>query len=130
MFGRTVNNIEPSIFLSELDKKYVKIIGQAPYSFYINNFSENLPNQFSNKDRWLSNGKGDTLKLSSKNDSSCQWNRGDKIFHDDFGYGEVLNVKDSDNGTIIRIQFETGKEMSFLSEHQKAKFVKIKKDDF
>jgi DNA helicase-2/ATP-dependent DNA helicase PcrA len=40
-----------------------------------------------------------------------------------------MEVRDSDEGPVVRVRFETGKEMRFLSEYQGSGFVKIGQDD-
>jgi DNA helicase-2/ATP-dependent DNA helicase PcrA len=53
---------------------------------------------------------------------------GDRVFHDDLGYGEVTEIRESGEGPVIRVTFETGKDSRFLSLHQSAKYMKIGTD--
>jgi DNA helicase-2/ATP-dependent DNA helicase PcrA len=57
------------------------------------------------------------------------WRRGERLFHDDYGYGAVMEVRDSEEGPVVRVKFETGKELRFLGEQQGSAFVKISGDD-
>jgi DNA helicase-2/ATP-dependent DNA helicase PcrA len=113
MYGRTMP-AEPSLFLREIDKNSVRITGGAPHGF--------AP----------SGEKGGPLRGSASKSSEVEeyagWRRGERLFHDDHGYGEVMEVRDSDDGPVVRVRFETGKTLRFLSEHQGSAFVKIGQD--
>jgi DNA helicase-2/ATP-dependent DNA helicase PcrA len=107
--------LEPSLFLREIDKKCLKIIGRAPYGFAA-----------------LSKGRNSGWMNSDLAENEAEevsgWRRGQRLFHDDYGYGAVVDVRDSDDGPVVRAMFETGKELRFLSEHQGASVVKIGND--
>jgi DNA helicase-2/ATP-dependent DNA helicase PcrA len=109
MFGRTLA-VEPSVFLREIDKSCLRIIGSAPYSF-----GARRPHPW------------DAVETDVERVSG--WRKGQRLFHDDYGYGAVIKVDDSDDGPVVRVQFETGKETHFLSEHQGSAYVKIGDDD-
>jgi DNA helicase-2/ATP-dependent DNA helicase PcrA len=109
MFGGFVSR-DPSVFLREIDKSCLRIIGSAPYSF-----GARRPHP-------LDVVETDAEKVSG-------WRKGQRLFHDDYGYGAVIKVDDSDDGPVVRVQFETGKETRFLSEHQSSAYVKIGDDD-
>jgi DNA helicase-2/ATP-dependent DNA helicase PcrA len=121
MFGRTMP-LEPSVFLREIDKSCLKIIGTAPYSFRAGQNSSALRRPHP----WDRN--------ETEAEQVSGWRRGQKLFHDDYGYGVVVEVRNSDadsdtnTGPMVRVQFETGKELRFLSEHQSSAFVKIGND--
>ncbi|MDR0291143.1 MAG: ATP-dependent helicase [Treponema sp.] len=122
MFGRTMP-LEPSVFLREIDKGCLKIIGNAPYSFRIGKISSTQRHSHP----WE--------QSETEAEQISGWRRGQKLFHDDYGYGVVVEVRDSDvtsdtnAGPVVLVQFETGKELRFLSEHQSSAFVKIGDDD-
>jgi DNA helicase-2/ATP-dependent DNA helicase PcrA len=111
MYGRTVSS-EPSLFLREIDKSALRIIGNAPYGF-------NAPARSSRQA--VSGGMG---KLSSDG----RWRLGDRVFHDDHGYGAVAEIREGDEGPVVRVRFETGHEIRFLSAFQSAAFTKIGDD--
>jgi DNA helicase-2/ATP-dependent DNA helicase PcrA len=113
MYGRT-QAAEPSLFLQEIDKDGLRIIGNAPWNF-CGADDERRPQI---RDRIP----------AAANTGKSGWQRGDRLYHDDHGYGAVLEVRDSEEGPVVRVQFETGKEMRFLSEHQGSHFVKIGSD--
>ena len=114
MYGRTAP-MEPSLFLRELDKKSIRIIGSVPYGFGSLNAN-------------ACNGYNGNSRIESPAEKNSGWRRGDRLFHDDNGYGAVADVRDSDDGPIVHVRFETGKELRFLSEHQGSAFVRIEQD--
>jgi DNA helicase-2/ATP-dependent DNA helicase PcrA len=114
MFGRP-QPMEASLFLREIDKSNVRVLGDAPYGF-------NMP-------------AGRAAPFNAPNtkydddEGGPRWQRGDRLYHDDHGYGAVIEVRDSDEGPVVRVQFETGKELRFLSNHQGSRFMKLGKGD-
>jgi DNA helicase-2/ATP-dependent DNA helicase PcrA len=114
MFG-TLMPLEPSLFLREIDKKCLKIIGNAPYGFAAPQAAKNSG--------WMSSGFAE-----NEAEKASGWRRGQRLFHDDYGYGSVMDVRDSEDGPVVRVIFETGKKLSFLSEHQSSSVVKIGDD--
>jgi hypothetical protein len=54
---------------------------------------------------------------------------GDRLYHDDHGYGAVVEIHETDeDGPVIRARFDTGREKQFLSVYQSGGFTKIKED--
>jgi len=101
MYGH-IMPCEPSRFLSEIDRGSLRVIGNAQYT---SGFSHNA--------------------AQKQPESDCGWRLGDRLYHDDHGYGAVINIRDSEDGPIVQVRFETGKEQRFLSEHQGSASVKI-----
>jgi DNA helicase-2/ATP-dependent DNA helicase PcrA len=54
---------------------------------------------------------------------------GNRVFHDDHGYGAVTEIREGEEGPIVRVRFETGGELRFLSLYQSSRFEKIGGDD-
>ncbi|GHV79075.1 DNA helicase [Spirochaetia bacterium] len=113
MFGRTMP-MEPSLFLGEADKKALRVLGKAPYGF--------------TKRGVASYGSGGVQTKAPVASSDGRWKVGDRVFHDDQGYGAVMEIRESDEGPVIRVKFETGKDIRFLSLHQSSKYTKIGND--
>jgi DNA helicase-2/ATP-dependent DNA helicase PcrA len=111
MYGKLMP-LEPSLFLREIDKKCLHIIGRPPYGFA-------SPPKAGNSN-WLNSGFAE-----NEAEKASGWRRGQRLFHDDYGYGSVVQVRDSEDGPVVRVMFETGKELHFLSEQQGASIVKI-----
>jgi len=118
MFGHT-ESVDPSLFLRELDKSNVRIIGAVPRGF---NSSGSRPPVAHNTQTGAASAMSDAEKKAG-------WRRGDRLFHDDNGYGAVMEVRDSADGPVVKVRFETGKELQFLSKYQGSGFVKMGKDD-
>jgi DNA helicase-2/ATP-dependent DNA helicase PcrA len=112
-FGKT-EYMEPSLFLREIDKESVRSIGNVRYGFP----ARGAPVQVFNNVRGM----------KSEAEERAGWRRGERLFHDDHGYGEVAEVRNSEDGPVVRVRFETGKELRFLPEHQGSSFVKIGRD--
>ncbi|MDR1319043.1 MAG: ATP-dependent helicase, partial [Treponema sp.] len=130
MFGRTLP-VEPSLFLGEIDKSSLRIIGETPYGFGASGAA-------ARKDAFSERGGvygGGSFRRSAHNapenapdDGAASWRRGDRLFHDDYGYGAVMEVRDSEEGPVVRVCFETGKELRFLGGQQGHRFTKIGRD--
>jgi DNA helicase-2/ATP-dependent DNA helicase PcrA len=126
MFGRTLP-AEPSLFLREIDKSSLRIIGEIPCGFGAAGAMTAAQRAYPPE-----RGNSACAKAPSGCDaynSSGSWRRGDRLFHDDYGYGAVMEVRNSEEGPVVRVCFETGKELRFLSEQQGSRFTKIGKDD-
>jgi DNA helicase-2/ATP-dependent DNA helicase PcrA len=117
MYGRTVVS-EPSVFLREIDREALRIIGKAPYGFA----ASGRPPR-----RAAGNAAGSTADEPDGGDDRA-WRRGDRLFHDDYGYGAVAEVRDSEEGPVVRVRFETGKDIRFLGHCQGSKFIRIRDD--
>ena len=57
--------------------------------------------------------------------SDGRWTVGDRLFHDEEGYGEVHRIEETEDGPVIEARFETGRVRHFLSESQSAAYMKI-----
>jgi len=115
MFGKTTP-LEPSMFLREIDKNCLRVIGTAPFSFRAAEGIGRRPHA------WERQIESDVERASG-------WRKGQRLFHDDYGYGAVTEVRDSDDGPVVRVLFETGEDTRFLSEHQGSAYVKIGSDE-
>ena len=118
MYGRTMP-VEPSLFLREIDKKNIRIIGAAPHGFKAGSSANGI---------FSSAQKQDSRIESRTRSSDGRWSLGDRLFHDDHGYGSVQQIRESEDGPVIRVVFETGHELRFLSLSQSSRFTKIGED--
>jgi DNA helicase-2/ATP-dependent DNA helicase PcrA len=111
MYGRT-QDAEPSLFLREIDPTVLRTLGA--------------------RRGWTSGSSGHAghTKPGPKGDrTGGEWQRGDRVYHDDYGYGGVLRVRESEEGPIVELLFESGKELRFLSRHQGSAFTRIGRDN-
>jgi DNA helicase-2/ATP-dependent DNA helicase PcrA len=110
LYGRTVST-EPSVFLREIDQNALRITGPVPYGF-----------------RTSAEGARRSSGGAGKVSSDGRWRLGDRVFHDGHGYGMVTDIREEEEGPVVRVRFETGHETRFLSAWQSAAFVKIGDD--
>jgi DNA helicase II / ATP-dependent DNA helicase PcrA len=115
MYGKTMS-LEPSMFVREIDKSCLRVIGTVPFSFHAAERIGWRPHAWERH-------------IESEVERTSGWRKGQRLFHDDYGYGAVTEVRDSDDGPVVRVQFETGKDTQFLSEYQGSAFVKIGSDE-
>lgn len=94
----------PSRFLFEADKSFLRVIGNAPAGFGGN--------------------KNSAARNKAVTSSDGRWKTGDRIFHDDQGYGGVIAIAESEEGPVISVKFDNGYETRFLSLYQSGNFVK------
>ena len=109
MYGKT-ELVRHSVFLDEIDKKALRVIGQAPSGF--------------GKPAGHSVPAG--RPKSDGPESGGYWKKGDTVYNDDYGYGEVREVRDSEEGPVVRVFFQNGGEVRFLADHQGGNFTRIR----
>ncbi|MDR0400912.1 MAG: ATP-dependent helicase [Treponema sp.] len=105
LYGRT-QSVEPSLFLREIDPSVLRILGAPSYAFRV---------PAGNRD---SGGASET----------GGWRRGDRVYHDDYGYGGVTAVRESGEGPVVELLFESGKTLRVLGSSPGRSIVKIGKD--
>ncbi|MDR2402817.1 MAG: ATP-dependent helicase [Spirochaetaceae bacterium] len=118
IFGRTMA-MEPSIFLREAGKSSLRIIGDVPYGFT----RQDRHSGGSGK-----SGAGTADSRQRRRSSDGRWQTGDRLFHDDHGYGWVTEIQEGEEGPLVQVCFETGRELRFLSRHQSSRFMKVGDD--
>ncbi|MCL2092924.1 MAG: ATP-dependent helicase [Treponema sp.] len=106
MWGKTMP-MAPSIFLQEIDQKDLRIIGERPRSF-----AQTM-------------GREERRPVKS---SDGRWALGDRVYHDDQGYGTITQIREGDQGPVVKVIFENGQERRFLSSHQSSSYIKIGDD--
>ncbi|MDR0601529.1 MAG: ATP-dependent helicase, partial [Treponema sp.] len=70
-----------------------------------------------------------TAGRAGKSSSDGRWRTGDRVFHDDHGYGAVVAIQEEEDGPVVRVRFDTGAETRFLSRCQSRRYTKIGGDD-
>ncbi|MBR7063683.1 MAG: ATP-dependent helicase, partial [Treponema sp.] len=106
MYGRT-EMMMPSVFLNEAGDVF-RVIGKNVFTNASDNhFQADFASEHYAK------------SFSSKSDDEKKWKRGLTIYHDDYGYGQIVKTSVSDEGeTVIIVQFETGGRKTFLPAYQ------------
>lgn len=108
LYGHT-NFMVPSPFLKEIDKKYLRILGQKPSSF------ENDAQTFSVESSDFS---------ASENPLAKKFHIGAKIFHDDYGEGQVIKHQYSPEGElVITVSFFNSGIKKFLPKFQEKSLI-------
>ncbi|MDR1930256.1 MAG: ATP-dependent helicase, partial [Treponema sp.] len=110
MYGRT-SPMVPSLFLHEADKSVLRIMGRAPAGF----------GPLRRSGRPQNRGSG----VAAKTSSDGRWTAGNRVYHDDQGYGAVIDITEGDDGPVVLVRFDNGRERRFLSRYQSGNFTKI-----
>jgi DNA helicase-2/ATP-dependent DNA helicase PcrA len=105
LYGRTEHML-PSPFLSELGDT-VKILGRKPSPFRDYSGFNDSPQQ-------------------SDDPLVQKWCRGTRIYHDDFGYGQIVNTVTKDDNYVITVQFENGGRKCFMPRYQAGTLMIVK----
>ena len=95
MYGK-LSYMEPSRFLAEIDSGLVDVIGQSIASF-----------------------------ASPADEEAALWKCGQRIFHDDYGYGYVVQSRQSGGELVITVQFENGSQKRFFPVYQKSQLFRV-----
>jgi DNA helicase-2/ATP-dependent DNA helicase PcrA len=111
--------MEPSIFLQEADKSKLEISGTIPANFRIPNAARIRNGRTYN---YHYSGGGEQ---KNKTSADGKWQIGNRVFNEDYGYGEVTGISDGEAGPVIKVHFENGGDTKFLSKSQSKKFMKI-----
>ena len=95
MYGK-LSYMEPSRFLAEIDSGLVDVMGQSIASF-----------------------------ASPADEEASLWKCGQRLFHDDYGYGYVVQSRQSGGELVITVQFENGSQKRFFPEYQKSQLFRV-----
>ena len=95
MYGK-LSYMEPSRFLAEIDSGLVDVIGQSIASF-----------------------------ASPVDEEAALWKCGQRLFHDNYGYGYVVQSRQSGGKLVITVQFENGSQKRFFPEYQRAQLFRV-----
>jgi DNA helicase-2/ATP-dependent DNA helicase PcrA len=121
VFGNIVSSI-PSRFIDELPPEHIEIVNQQGLGPQFKGRGENIQkasfaneknNQFI-KDRYTIENRKTWNKSEENNNKkpASKFSVGDKIYHDTFGFGRVLNV----NGKHLQIVFEKSAIKTLLED--------------
>jgi DNA helicase-2/ATP-dependent DNA helicase PcrA len=117
LYGRG-QSAEPSMFLREIDPSVLRVLGNSPYGFGASS--------------GISSGTSGRVPAAEREDrkdaAEGGWRKGDRVYHDDYGYGGVAAVRESEDGPVVELLFESGKTLRFLSSSQGRSITRIGKD--
>ncbi len=98
------NFMEISPFLLEVKAAAVDVIGTQPEAFKVIH----------------------ATSARSANPLHERWRKGVRLFHDDFGYGYIIDTYESDDDYVISVQFETGEIKRYMPKYQASKLLIVK----
>ena len=115
MYGH-IEYMKCSPFLLEMGREGVKAIGQLPSRYRGSGFHGGDYGE-----RGLSHPDVEADPIKRK------YCRGAKIFHDDYGYGIIMNTQTNDEGEYaITVSFENGGVKRFLPKYQESSLMIVK----
>ena len=110
LYGRS-EFMEPSPFLFEAGDKPFRVLGEKPLSYqYQVEGKEEITGGFE----------------AEADENKSRWSVGTRIFHDDYGYGQIVRSKIEEGELVISVLFENGGTKRFLPEFQKSSLKIIK----
>jgi DNA helicase-2/ATP-dependent DNA helicase PcrA len=113
MYGRTMPT-QPSLFVRELDRSCLKIDDR------VSGMRQPIAGKSFNP--------YNLNKAKKVTDTVAGWKIGQRIFHEDNGYGAVTGLANSEDGPVVQVRFDSGKVTRFLSEYQGRAFEKVSED--
>jgi DNA helicase-2/ATP-dependent DNA helicase PcrA len=119
MYGKTTP-MEPSLFLREIDRQGLCILGDAPYGFAV---SGKASASAGRQGGYPGAARGRIVRSSDG-----KWQVGDRVYNDDRGYGAVTEIREGEDGPVVKVVFENGGEARFLSLHQSGAYIRIGED--
>jgi len=133
MYGRTMLS-QPSLFIREIDRNFLQIeTRDVPIKRHEGkfNYGINRPksfNTFNMENTSAAGASPSNTQISKELEERAGWRKGQRLFHEDHGHGAVIEIKDSEDGPIVRVRFDSGHEKRFLSEIQGRAFEKVDED--
>ena len=109
LYGHTMP-MQPSLFLYEIEKTDLRIIGTPPQGYVTQ--------------KPQSSGGEQKTEIPAG-----AWEIGNRIFHEDQGYGSVVEIRESAEGPVVQVRFDTGKDLHFLGLHRNSRITKINAGD-
>lgn len=114
LYGR-VEFMEPSPFLIEAGDKTFRVLGEKPLSYQY---------QVEGREPLIAGeGSGD---FEDDDSPKGKWRKGTRIYHDDYGYGQIIKSSYEEGELVIQVAFESGGTKRFLPEFQKSSLTIIK----
>jgi DNA helicase-2/ATP-dependent DNA helicase PcrA len=146
MYGKS-EQAKPSLFLNEIDKSCLQI-DELTIAQNMSPLQSNIKaqGQYANRRTFIrktfnplnprnlhassaaTQGAAQGTAANIELEERAGWRRGQRLFHDDHGYGAVIDVKDTEDGPVVHVRFDSGKENRFLSEIQGRAYEKIADD--
>ena len=127
-FGRT-EFVRPSIFLKEAGADTFRVLGDAPQSYEYEIFGRGEKNQFSDSDfsdEDFCEMRGSPSGVQKINHPLAKkFPVGQTVFHDDYGYGQVVKAFLNEGEYVIEVAFQNGGTKKFLPEYQSSSLMRV-----
>jgi DNA helicase-2/ATP-dependent DNA helicase PcrA len=59
----------------------------------------------------------------------ADWNKGTRIYHDEYGYGVIISQSANNDEVVISIQFENSGIKQFMPKYQSSALLRIGEED-
>jgi DNA helicase-2/ATP-dependent DNA helicase PcrA len=116
MFGKTMPT-QPSLFVREIDRSCLQIDDRV----------SGIRQPIARKTLNPYNLNSADVKANEV-EKRAGWKRGQRLLHEDHGFGAVMEVRDSEDGPVVKVRFDSGKETRFLSDYQGRAYEKVSED--
>lgn len=103
LYGRT-EYMQPSQFLLEAGKDVFRILGTPPSVYGTDTFPAAL--------------HGGEPRETAGDSLSAVWCSGTRLYHDDWGYGQIIKTGYRSGEYVITVQFENGTSRQFMPQYQ------------
>ena len=127
-FGRT-EFVRPSIFLKEAGADTFRVLGDAPQSYEYEILGRGEKNQFSDSDfsdEDFCEMRGVPSGVQKINHPLAKkFPVGQTVFHDDYGYGQVVKAFLNECEYVIEVAFQNGGTKKFLPEYQSSSLMRV-----
>lgn len=127
-FGRT-EFVRPSVFLKEAGADTFRVLGTIPQSYEYEIFGRGAENQFSDSDFSdedfceMRGAFGGVQKINHP--LAKKFPVGQNVFHDDYGYGQVIKAFLNEGEYVIEVSFQNGGTKKFLPEYQSSSLMRV-----
>ena len=122
MYG-SIQYMRPSPFLYEAASAF-KIIGRVPYGFSAKVHGDGRAGGPGATGSWSARTEED--KWGDKAEIAKKWKKGEKVYHDDYGYGVISSCELANDEYKITVTFENSGKKNFLPEYQSHSLMIIK----
>lgn len=128
LFGRT-EFVRPSVFLKEAGADTFRVLGKMPQSYEYEIFGRGAENQYSDSDfsdEDFCEIRGAPSGVQKINHPFAKkFPVGQNVFHDDYGYGQVVKAFLNEGEYVIEVVFQNGGAKKFLPEYQSSSLMRV-----
>ncbi len=124
MYGRN-EFMMPSRFLMEAGAEAFRVLGKAPRSYQNGLGGFGSSSKINSEDSMQDTGDAELAGLNANHPLAKKWAVGEKVFHDDYGYGQIIASKIKEGEFVITVMFN-GRKMHFMPEYQSGSLFVVK----